>query len=114
MEHLIEQANGGHEERHNIPRWPKNKCLKVRCILGNLEYYVPEGNAGPDPQSPPYHPFTIPECYSVVKIEDRGPIGPSKQVAIIKHTMVRLFQTGIETEVVDLPSWWDRRDTLVG
>ena len=114
INHLMEQASGGSKRQQEEPRieFPKDKCLKVRCILANLEYYVPNGNAGVNTEYPPYFPFTIPLGYSV--ISENPAIPGSKPLAIIRHENMLFYQTGISTEFCDLPEWWDRRDSLVG
>lgn len=110
MAHLIEQANGGEREQKQrpggqvIPEWPKDKCLKMRCILEGIDYYIPDGQGGFMGDDPPYFPFAFPVGYSVVR---EG----MKVVAIMKHSNKRFFQTGITTEIADLPDWWERRDS---
>ncbi len=108
MAHLIKQANP--ERPPEPPQWPADKCLKLRCLLETTEYYIPNGEAGIIDQAP-YFPFGFAVGYSEVRA---GVGSPNVVVAIIKHIEKRFFQTGISTEVVDLPSWWDRRDSWLG
>ena len=110
IQYLQDEANGGKEEKKTQivpPTFPEGKCLKLRCILEGVDYYIPDGAAGIDP-SPPYHPFGFNLGYSVVM--EQGALAGKDPVAIIKHTEKRFFQTGVSTEIVDLPKWWDRRD----
>ncbi len=106
MRNLIEQAEGnGQPAADAIPQWPENKCLKVRCILEAVDYYIPNGDAGVAADQPPYFPFGFAIGYSEV----RDP-GTSKIISIIKHEQKRFFQTGISAEIVNLPMWWAKRD----
>ncbi len=109
MQHLIEQSEGRTEVKPDpIPEWPKDKCLKLRCILEGVDYYVPKGRAGVAADQPPYHPFGFDVGYSALF----SPTDPANPIAIIKHVHKRFFQTGIATEIAPLPKWWDRRDEM--
>lgn len=107
MGHLIDQAEGEQEIRGGgvIPEWPKDKCVKLRCILEGVDYYIPNGSLGAT-NEPPYHPIAFDVGYSAVF----SPANLIEPVAINKHVQKRFYQTGIATEIVDLPKWWDRRD----
>lgn len=108
MGHLIEQAHPKTQPKEVIPDFPEGKCLKMRCILEGVDYYIPNGEAL-FANEPPYFPFCFPVGYSVVVVMESG--SKSAPLAVIKHLEKRFFQTGISTEIVDLPAWWDRRDS---
>lgn len=99
MKHLMDQSN----PRPPDNGWPKDKCLKLRCILENIDYYIPDGKAGIQMEEPPYFPFAFEVGYS----ECRDGL---KVISVSKHINKRFFQTGISTETVDLPMWWAKRD----
>ncbi len=104
MAHLQNEANPPKAKpKQDDPGFPEGKCLKARCILEGVDYYIPNGEALFD--GPPYHPFSFAIGYSV--LANPGSVVPT---AIIKHTEKRFFQTGFTTEIVDLPAWWNRRD----
>jgi len=105
MAHLIKEANPEpKQEEQKIHDFPKGKCLKLRCLLDATEYYVENGECGVS-QEPPYFPWLIPVGYSAM-----FEAGTTKLISITKHVAKRFYQTGISTEVVDLPSWWEKRD----
>lgn len=101
MAHLINEANPKPQPKQS--EFPKGKCIKLRCILEGVDYFVPDGSCGILSDEAPYCPWYIPLGYSAVG-------SAIKPDAIIKHVDKRFFQTGISTELVDLPAWWDRRD----
>lgn len=99
MAHLLNEAN---PQSPLVQAWPKGKCLKMRCILEGIDYYIPDGQAGILGE-PPYHPFAFEVGYSECR-------DAMKIISITKHCEKRFFQTGISTEVVNLPNWWEKRD----
>ncbi len=101
MQHLVDQANPRPQPKEENPGYPAGKCLKVRVVLDATDYYVPDGVGGFSPQ-PPF-PFEFPLAYSEVR---EG----TKVIGVIKHQDLRIMSTGLKTEAVDLPSWWERRD----
>ncbi len=104
MAHLVNEANPPKTQpKKQENAFPEGKCLKARCILEGVDYYIPNGEALFD--GPPYHPFSFAVGYSAVQ-----PPGEREPISIIKHLEKRFFQTGLSTEIVDLPGWWDRRD----
>lgn len=106
MAHLLNEA---HPEPQTKPQ-PREvsfdiakKCLKVRVILDGAEFYVPlKGGFGINEQ-PPFQ-FRMPVAYSVLP----QPVG-----GVQRHDLIEIFATGVRTEVVDLPTWWDHRDNGV-
>src|SRR6187402_2465421 len=88
MAHLIEAANPHPQHQAKPPEFPSDKCLKLRCILEGVDYYIPEGNGG-IVQEPPYFPFYAPLAYSVVKLDPENP----KSDFVIKHAEKRFYQT---------------------
>lgn len=112
MAHLIEQSNEGNrakEKQAEMPPWPEGKCLKMRCILEGIDYYIPEGRCAVQVSEPPYCPFAFEVGYSPVLTPGFPSADP---VSIIKHENKRFYQTGISTEIVDLPAWWSKKDGM--
>ncbi len=104
--HLAEQSNPKRTTQPqpiDAPEWPKDKVLKLRCILEGVDYYIPNGECMIDTAALPYCPFAFNLGYSVVR-------DGMKIISILKHHDKRFFQTGISTEVVNLPEWWADRD----
>ncbi len=101
MQHLMEQANQRPQPqpRERQTELPTDKCLKIRVILDATDYYVPLGGFGMNAE-PPFQ-FRLPVAYSVIP----QPVG-----GIQRHDLLEIYATGLKTEVVDLPKWWDRRD----
>lgn len=107
MAHLFNEANPQAQGKDSGPEFPKNKCTKVRCILEGVDYYVPGNNVGIMTEEP-LCPWFFPLGYSAVSGPGAANFEP---VAIIRHTEKRFFQTGVSTEIVDLPKWWENRDS---
>ncbi len=107
MAHLLNEAHPQKPQEKDLPKqqpFPKGKCLKLRCLLDTTDYYIENGECGVS-NEPPYFPWLIPAGYSAVYEP-----GTTKLLAITKHVEKRFYQTGISTEVVDCPIWWERRN----
>ncbi len=105
MQHLQDQANRGQQQQEAPPPFPEDKCVKVRVVLDATDYYVPDGAVGFDPQ-PPFV-FRMPLAYSEIRTGGGIPVS----VGIQRHDGMMIAGAGIKMEVVDLPTWWDKRDS---
>ena len=104
MGHLLEQigqAQNIQAQHVQPPPCPPGKCGKLTIPLNGKEYYTDVPSIGPTQLG------IVPggKTYSEVRGVD------GKVVAIQKHEYVQFIGTGLVAELVDVPTWWEKRDS---
>ncbi len=81
--------------------FPEDKCLLVTAALAGKNFYVAGGAIFPD-EIPPFS-FLVPVAYSEVMMD-------GKLVSIQKHESLRIVGLGVVLEIINPPSWREKRD----
>ncbi len=82
------------------------RCVKVKTILDNREYYLPVDDVKKVmPMPTPPFPIHAEEWYSEILDKDGAFLG------VKKHDNLTILGTGCTVEVVDHPAWWSKRDS---